>query len=360
MAFDVLWVERPSVAVTREGDITRLPLSERRKLLEAIIPPPGRVPNKLHVLPTALVPRSLPEAERADAVERRLDEAIQAGSEGLVVKSVAAPYVCGGKKERLWLKIKPEYMDGSYDTMDLVVVGGFLGEGRRDRVRAGGLSSFTLAVADRQPSEGPAGPHAPVAARWKTIGKVGTGYSFEQLGKLRELLTPHMRPISSADDIPAKAPYMSDWRPPRKDLPDFVMDHPRNSVVLEVCAAELQRAQAGTRLSFSAGVALRFPRVEKFRLDKGVQDSATMSDVGRIMAASGGKLTRPGGDSIMVSRVVARARKRAADGGASRASKRLAASRAPRLDGERSRASAPRQGMPSTPFVMSPVRRRPA
>ena len=331
--FDILWVQGPQVGVTREGDITRLALSERRKLLEAIIPPASRRRGKLVVLDSEVVGADRSDPERIEAVERRLDAAVESGSEGLVVKNLASPYVCNARERQLWIKIKPEYMDGSYDTMDVVIVAAYLGEGRQDRIRAGGISKFAVAVADRRPDEGPAGPTASVAARWKTIGKVGTGYSFDQLLRLRELLVPHLKPISTLADIAAKAPYMPEWRPQRKDLPDFVVDHPRNSIVLEVCAAELQRAHVSTRPSFSAGVALRFPRVEQIRLDKPVQETATMSDVVRIMANSDGRLARRGGDSMMLSRTVARARKRARAGEDGTA-KRLARSRMARLDGE--------------------------
>ncbi|KAA0169289.1 hypothetical protein FNF28_02243 [Cafeteria roenbergensis] len=332
VVFDILWVQGPQVGVTREGDITRLALSERRKLLEAIIPPASRRRGKLVVLDSEVVGADRSDPERIEAVERRLDAAVESGSEGLVVKNLASPYVCNARERQLWIKIKPEYMDGSYDTMDVVIVAAYLGEGRQDRIRAGGISKFAVAVADRRPDEGPAGPTASVAARWKTIGKVGTGYSFDQLLRLRELLVPHLKPISTLADIAAKAPYMPEWRPQRKDLPDFVVDHPRNSIVLEVCAAELQRAHVSTRPSFSAGVALRFPRVEQIRLDKPVQETATMSDVVRIMANSDGRLARRGGDSMMLSRTVARARKRARAGEDGTA-KRLARSRMARLDG---------------------------
>ena len=59
-----------------------------------------------------------------------------------MIKPTSAPYIFGDRKH--WIKIKPDYIDGLIDTLDLVVIGGYYGEGRR---RAGNISHFLLAVA---------------------------------------------------------------------------------------------------------------------------------------------------------------------------------------------------------------------
>jgi DNA ligase-4 len=37
-------------------------------------------------------------------------------------------YVCADRTES-WVKLKPEYMDGVSDTLDVVIIGGYYGEG---------------------------------------------------------------------------------------------------------------------------------------------------------------------------------------------------------------------------------------
>lgn len=71
-----------------------------------------------------------------------LNKAIDCRLEGIVVKdpeSVYKPSMRGGG----WFKVKPDYMLGLNDDLDLIVVGGYYGTGRR----SGLLSHFLLAVA---------------------------------------------------------------------------------------------------------------------------------------------------------------------------------------------------------------------
>lgn len=291
VVFDILWVERPEVTLTREGDMTRLPLAERRRLLEAILPPSKRVVGKLTVLGMQVVRASSGKAARAAAVEARLVNAIEDQAEGIVIKSLASPYVCNAKERLLWLKIKPEYMAGSYDTLDVLIVGAYLGKGRAGHARSGEISSFVVAVADRTSSEGPAGPTAPVAKRWQTVGRVATGINHDTLHWLRSQLKPLMSPLTRGQAVGSIAPYMREWNPLANTRPDFVVTDPSKSIVLEVCAAELQSPPTGTRSEFSSGVALRFPRIETIRHDKAPQSTATMDDIREIVRNTSGKLS---------------------------------------------------------------------
>ena len=78
---------------------------------------------------------------RQDCVDA-LNEAIDLREEGIMVKDPDTPY-CPNKRKGGWYKIKPEYIGGLMDELDVVVVGGYFGAG----ARAGMMSHFLCAVA---------------------------------------------------------------------------------------------------------------------------------------------------------------------------------------------------------------------
>ena len=77
-----------------------------------------------------------------------LNDAIDTREEGIMIKDPNSVYKPNSRKGG-WYKIKPEYIDGLMDDLDLIIVGGYFGSG----VRGGMLSHFMCAVKKSTPSD---------------------------------------------------------------------------------------------------------------------------------------------------------------------------------------------------------------
>lgn len=104
-------------------DLLDEPLLERRRALEGIIPPSGRVESIVTDDPAV--------------ADEFFDASVAAGFEGVVVKDPTQPYEAG-RRGSGWLKVKPTH------TLDLVVLAAEWGSGRRE----GWLSNLHLGARD--------------------------------------------------------------------------------------------------------------------------------------------------------------------------------------------------------------------
>ncbi|MGD0256359.1 MAG: ATP-dependent DNA ligase [Thermoplasmata archaeon] len=215
---------------------------ERRALLGSILHPTERVR-----LASQRVVTSVEDATTF------LEEAIAAGGEGLMAKSVAPGSAYhAGARGFWWIKYKRDYTVGLTDSVDGVIVGGFHGRGRR----AGHFGAYLLAVYD------------PKRDRFESFCKVGSGFDDAALAemprRLRGLAVPE-RPAEVDSGI----------------VPDQWF---RPGVVLEVRGAELtlspvHRAAVGA-VRAGLGFALRFPRFTgRIREEKSATDATTATEL---------------------------------------------------------------------------------
>ena len=199
-------------------DLLDAPGSERVAALEQLVPE------------SSLVPRLVTD-DPAEA-QAFADRVVAGGHEGVVVKSLGAPYAAG-RRGAGWVKAKPVH------TLDLVVLAVEWGSGRRQ----GWLSNIHLGA--RDPSTG-----ADSGERFVMLGKTFKGMTDEMLAWQTErflgLETSRERHVV----------------------------HVRPEQVVEIALDGLQRS---TR--YPGGVALRFARVVRYRDDKTAAEADTIEMV---------------------------------------------------------------------------------
>src|SRR5205814_1798481 len=156
-----------------------------------------------------------------------MEDALARGHEGVVVKSLDAPYEAG-RRGGGWIKVKPHH------TLDLVVLAAEWGHGRRQ----GWLSNLHLGARD------------PDSGGFVMLGKTFKGLTDEllrwQTARLQELETHSDR-----------------WTV-----------HVRPELVVEIAFDGIQ-----TSSRYSGGVALRFARVVRHRPDKPAAQADTFEAV---------------------------------------------------------------------------------
>ncbi|HYS71182.1 MAG TPA: ATP-dependent DNA ligase, partial [Thermoplasmata archaeon] len=134
-------------------DLTGRPYEQRRQTLRTVVRPGDRIK-----FADSLVTNDV------GAAQTFFDEAIARGCEGLVAKALDSTYEAGARGYK-WVKIKRDYQAAMSDTVDLVVVGGLAGRGKR----AGTWGALLMAAYDK-PSD-----------TFPTACKLGTGFSDELL-----------------------------------------------------------------------------------------------------------------------------------------------------------------------------------
>ena len=100
----------------------------------------------------------------ADALETHFEAALERGLEGLVVKRVDSPYQAGARNFN-WVKLKKHSRGALEDTIDCVMLGYFLGRGKRAEL---GVGALLVGVYDKDADE------------FVTVTKIGTGLGDEQ------------------------------------------------------------------------------------------------------------------------------------------------------------------------------------
>ena len=215
-------------------DLRAAPLSRRRALLEAALAhlPPHLPPE----LPLRLSPRLT--AAGWDDLARARDDSRAMGAEGLMLKRLVAPYHAGRRRGDWWKwKIDPL-------TIDAVMIYAQAGSGRRATL----YTDFTFAVRDGPPDD-------------PTLVPFTKAYSGLTDAEFREI-TAWVRKNTT-----------DRFGPVRAVRPEHVFE------------IAFEGIQASPR--HKSGVALRFPRMARWRRDKPVAEANTLADLKALLARYG-------------------------------------------------------------------------
>ena len=220
--------------------IIDLPYLERRNNLLKIV----KDDKFVKVIPMSII------KNEGDVLEI-LENSINSGCEGLMLKMLQSPYRAGMRGSN-WLKLKREYQNELGDSLDLIVIGAFFGKGRR----TGRYGTLLLASYNSENDTFP------------SICKVGTGFTDESLDQLYQILSPNVT-IKKNSKI-------------ESDMNADVWFEP--SLVIEIVASEITLSpihKTGFNiLRKESGLALRFPKFTgKIRSEKNVEDASTDEEV---------------------------------------------------------------------------------
>ena len=221
-------------------DCLNLEYKNRRQKLEKIV----KEDDYAKHIPMTII-------KNKNEIEEFFENSINAGSEGLMLKMLDKPYQAGSRGSH-WLKLKREYQNELGDSLDLVVIGGFFGKGRR----TGNYGTLLLATYEEDEDA------------FTSICKVGTGFSDESLDQLYQILHPKVT-IKKNPRIDSEM-EADVWFEPE--------------LVIEVVASEITLSPihkaAKDKVRKEAGLALRFPKFTgKIRIEKTAEDASTNEEV---------------------------------------------------------------------------------
>ncbi|EQD61450.1 DNA ligase I, ATP-dependent Dnl1, partial [mine drainage metagenome] len=181
LVFDLLyldgvsWMDRPFTE--RRAEVEALFGAEKFDIEEVERPPIGVIGSSRLIF-----------TDQASKVNEFFEEVIEEGFEGIIAKRLDGIYTAGSRNFN-WIKLKKSYQGKISDTLDLVIIGYFLGKGQRLKL---GIGAILAAVWDRNTKSFP------------SIARIGSGLTEEKWimlsEMLREIAVPE-RPRDVVSDI---------------------------------------------------------------------------------------------------------------------------------------------------------------
>lgn len=179
-----------------------------------------------------------------EKIQAIFEKAVKDGLEGIMAKKLSSPYQAGSRDWN-WIKFKHSYSNKIADTVDCLIMGFDYGKGKRSGF---GIGAFLVGVLNKQENS------------FVTIAKIGTGLTDKEWQYLKSQSNELITSLKPDNYKVNKTNSCDVWLKP--------------SLVVEIRADEVSKSPSHT-----AGLALRFPRLEKFRLDKSPSDVTTLDEL---------------------------------------------------------------------------------
>lgn len=232
MCFDILYYDGK--------DLTQISIDKRISILQDLL---NNSKNEhLQFLETRQV-------ESQEELTLYFEDKVYSGLEGVITKAKNSVYE-PGTRNFSWIKLKANTKSDLVDTIDVVVMGYYFGKGARAKFGVGTLL---------------AGVYDPDTDAYFSLGKVGSGFTDEDLVQIKNDLKPieiFDKPQNYHVD---KALYPDVWTQPK--------------IIMEIVADEITRSAIHTagkgietnleKDDTSKGLSVRFPRMKVWnRIDK--------------------------------------------------------------------------------------------
>ncbi|KAF7822282.1 DNA ligase 1 [Senna tora] len=198
----------------------------------------------------------LPNEATITKINSFLEDAIRSSCEGIMVKSldVDAAYT-PSKRTDTWLKVKRDYVEGLNDSLDLVPIGAWHGNGRK----AGWYSPFLMAC------------YNPETEEYQSVCRVMSGFSDSFYIEMKEF-------FSGDKILSKKPPYYQTAEVPDKWFPPLLVWEIRGA---EFTVSPVHHAAIGLVHS-SRGISIRFPRFVRSLSDRNPEECSTAADIAEM------------------------------------------------------------------------------
>ncbi|KAI5964612.1 LIG4 [Candida pseudojiufengensis] len=227
LVFDILYLNGK--------DLSNYPLFFRKHILKKIINP---VPHRFEIHEARI--GSTP----AD-IERAIREVVQSRGEGLLLKHIQSKYFIDGYRNPDWIKVKPEYLEGLGENLDLVVIG----------KTPGIKNSYMMGLRSVDDNV------------YYSFCTCGNGFTIDEFATIERLTN------GKWVELAKEKPPDSLIKFGRK-VPDFWID-PKDSIVLEIRARSID---VRPELTYAVGTTLHNLYSRRIRLDKSIDECITLQD----------------------------------------------------------------------------------
>jgi DNA ligase-1 len=231
--FDCLYLD--------EKEIYGLPFIERRKIVE-----------EYFNINDFVKATEIKITDDVNILEEMFLDRLALGFEGVICKDLNQPYKAGSRGYS-WIKFKKSYK-GNLDTIDAVILGYDSGQGKRTEL---GIGALLVGIYDAETD------------KYYTIAKVGTGLSDDVIRELYERL--------EKKKLIKKPEYI---------VSNIVVDNfVVPEIVVEINFDEITKSPIHTlKLDSNSlqGIALRFPRLVKIRMDRSNKETTNKKEIEKI------------------------------------------------------------------------------